>query len=80
MASYVQLHCPTCDSWQLVDKQDQKCRKCGTVIERQQTSSGVAIISDRLRVGSKMSSEFRTGVLDKIMSVKGAANANRKYG
>lgn len=80
MASYVQLHCPTCDSWQLVDKQDQKCRKCGTVIERQQTSSSIAIVSDRLRVGSKLSSEFRSGVLDKIMSVKGAANANRKYG
>lgn len=80
MASYVQLHCPTCDSWQLVDKQDHKCRKCGTVIEHRQASSGVAIVSDRLRVGSKLSSEFRSGVLDKIMSVKGAANANRKYG
>lgn len=80
MASYVQLHCPTCNSWRLVDKQDQKCQVCGNYIERQQAASGTAIISDRTRVGSKMSSEFRSGVLDKIMSVNGAANANRKYG
>ena len=38
------------------------------------------LLSDRTRVGKKLSSEFRTGVLDKIMSVKGAANSNRKYG
>lgn len=86
MASYVQLQCGHCGEYQLVAKDKRfepyECRRCHKTVEHElpQSTGVLGIISDRSRVGAKLSSEFRTGVLDKIMSVNGAANSNRKYG
>ena len=86
MPSYVQLQCPHCNEYQLVEKDKRfepyECRRCHKTVENEiaSGSSGPTIISDRFRANQRLSSEFRTGVLDKIMSAKGAANSNRKYG
>ena len=87
MTTYVQVKCPYCSKHQCVDKEFRydpyECNHCCKTVEPS-CGVGVAstpgIISDRTRVGGKLSSEFRTGVLDKIMSVKGANNGGRKYG
>ena len=86
MPSYVQLKCCHCGEYQLVDKEKRfesyECRRCHKTVEPDIPKSigSPNIISDRTRVGPKLSSEFRTGVLDKIMSVRGANNDSRKYG
>lgn len=86
MTSYVQLCCPHCGEPQLIDQDKRfeawECRKCKQTVNPPEPAQNkcAAIISDRIRSGNKMSSEFRDGVLNKIMSVKGANNETRKYG
>ena len=83
---YVQLRWKHCSKYQLVDIEHRydpyTCEHCNTLVHPDVAASSGApgIISDRTRVNGKLSSEFRTGVLDKIMSVNGANNASRKYG
>ena len=87
----VEIKCKYCGEYQFVERdklfEPHECVKCHQIIETPKMQQVIAkpgttlmVLSDRTRVGKKLSSEFRTGVLDKIMSVKGAANSNRKYG
>ena len=86
MPTYIQLKCKHCGKHQFVDKEHRydpyTCKHCNTLLNSDvaASSGSPGIISDRTRVNGKLSSEFRSGVLDKIMSVKGANNASRKYG
>jgi domain of unknown function (DUF329) len=85
MTTWSQVKCPECGGYNMVIKENKyepfKCSSCNQIVQLEAPKTAAfGIVSGRINANSKISSEFRDCVLNPIMSVRGAANANRKFG